>query len=274
MPEGPENHHSSNILHQELQGYTLNRLKYTDLFVKNKKYININLVEESLPLTVKEVSARGKRIVMILNNEEDEESAFVFFYAMTGSLSFIKGKYNQITYIFTKDGKEKRLYYEDKRTLGFAKYITTVEELYEIFKNIGPDFLRGEVSLELFSSIVKSDKLKNKKIGEVLMEQKHFSGIGNYIRAEVLADCSLSPHKLCSNLSDRRITKLYISIIKIITASYKAGGLTIENGDYRDPCGNAGNYEPKVYGKRDDPKVVREKDLTGRTIWWRPDRQK
>ena len=274
MPEGPENHHSSNILHQELQGYTLNRLKYTDLFVKNKKYIDTDLVEESLPLTVKEISARGKRIVMILTDKEDEETAFVFFYAMTGSLSFIKGKYTQITYIFTKNDKEKRLYYEDKRTLGFVKYITTAEELYEIFKNIGPDFLRGEVSLELFTSIIKSDKLKNRKIGEVLMRQELFSGIGLYIKVEVLFDCSLSPHRLCSSLSDRRITKLYISIIKIITESYKAGGLTIENGDYRDPYGNTGNYEPKVYGKKNDPRVVREKDSTGRIIWWRPDKQK
>lgn len=274
MPEGPENHHSSNILHQQLQGYTLNRLKYTDLFVKNKKYIDTDLVGESLPLTVKEISARGKRIVMILNNEEDEESAFVFFYAMTGSLSFIKGKYTEITYIFTKDGEEKRLYYEDKRTLGFVKYITTVEELYEIFKNIGPDLLRGEVSLELFTSIIKSDKLKDKKIGEVLMRQELFSGNGNYLRSEILFDCSLSPHRLCSSLSDNRITKLYISIIKIITASYKAGGLTIENGDYRDPYGNAGKYETKVYGKKNDPRVIREKDSTGRTIWWRSDKQK
>lgn len=85
---------------------TFNRLKYTDLFVKNKKYIDTDLVEESLPLT-------------------KEISAFVFFYAMTGNLSFIKCKYTQITYIFIKDD-------EDKRTLGVVKYITTVEELYEI----------------------------------------------------------------------------------------------------------------------------------------------
>lgn len=136
----------------------MNRLKYTNLFVKNKKYIDTDLVEESLPLT-KEISARGKRIVIILT---DEESAFVFFYSMTGNLSFIKGKYTQITYIFIKDD-------EEKRTLGFVKYITTAEEPYEIFKNIGPDFLRGEISLELFTSIIKSDKLKNRKIGEVLV---------------------------------------------------------------------------------------------------------
>ena len=126
---------------------------------------------------------------------------------MTGNLSFIKGKYTQITYIFIKDG-------EDKRTLGFVKYITTVEEPCEIFKNIGPDLLRGEVSLELFTSIIKSDKL-NRKIGKV-MEQKHFSGIGLYIKCEVLFDCSLSPHRLCSSLSDRKINVFY-----------KDGGLTI-----------------------------------------------
>lgn len=209
---------------------------------------------------------------MILNDSEDEETAFVFFYAMTGSLSFIKGKYTQITFIFDKDGIEKRLYYEDKRTLGFVKYITTVEELYEIFKNIGPDYLRGEVTLELFISIIKSDKLKNKKICEFLLEQKYTAGIGNYIRSEVLFDCHLSPHRLCSTLSDNRITKLYISIIKIITESYQAGGLTI--GDYKDPWNNPGRFVPKVYGKRDDPRVVSEKDGNNRTIWWRPDKQK
>jgi formamidopyrimidine-DNA glycosylase len=224
-----------------------------------------------LPLVVKEIAARGKRIVMILNDDNNNETAFVFFYAMTGRLSFVKGKYTQLVFIFNKDDEEKRVYYEDKRPLGFVKYITTVEELYSIFKNIGPDYLRGEVSLKLFSSLVKNKRIKNKKIGEFLMNQKHCSGVGNYLRAEILYDCNLSPHRTCSSLSDSRIAKLYVSIMKIIIEAYEKGGLTI--GDYHDPYGNPGRFVAKVYGNK-SKEVITEKDGQGRTIWWCPSTQK
>lgn len=233
--------------------------------------MNINQVIESLPLTVKEITARGKRIVMILNDDNDNETAFVFFYAMKGRLSFVEGKYTQLVFIFNRDDEEKRVYYEEVRPIGFVKYITTVEELYDIFKNIGPDYLRGEVSLELFTSLVKNKRIKDKKIGEFLMNQRYASGIGAYIRSEVPYDCHLSPHRTCSSLSDNRIAKLYNSIIKIITEAYEKGGLSAYT--YLDPYGNPGKFVAKVYGNK-IKEIVTEKDKQDRTIWWCPTIQK
>ena len=49
----------------------------------------------------------------------------------------------------------------------------------------------------------------DKKIGIVLLNQKVISGIGNYLRADVLWLSKISPFRKVNNLSDLEIKNLY-----------------------------------------------------------------
>lgn len=276
MPEGPECFTTADIIRDEICGWHITNVRYTDLFQKNKKTIDAKLVEANLPLLLEKVIARGKRIIFVVTNSEGEDFAFVWFFAMNGSLSFVKGNHTQITFTFTKDDEKKKLYYQDIRTLGYAKFVTTGEELLDCFKNMGKDYMTGEVTLPLFAKEFKNKRRKNTQIAAFLLLQKPFLSIGNYARAEILLEAKISPYRKLEDFSDDDIKILYDSIYKILRKAYRCGGLTI--GDYFDPYGRPGRYKPHVYQRKDIPEVIGEKygpkpkgnNDQRRTIWWNP----
>ena len=73
---------------------------------------------------------------------------------MTGRLCFIHIGKPLITITFNKylptddnytQDDEIILYYEDSRTLGWVKYAIIDEEIDDIYKDVGPDFMKDEV---------------------------------------------------------------------------------------------------------------------------------
>lgn len=280
MPEGPECYTTAAILRTELAGASITRIKYTSFFTKNKTNIDTELVKANLPLLVEGILARGKRIIFVVSNKEGVDFAFVWFFAMTGSLSFVEAKHTQIVFtLLTANQEEKTLYYQDIRTWGYAKFVTTGTEIETLFRDIGPDYMRQEVTFPMFKEAINNKRRKNKEIAAFLMQQEIFSGIGNYLRAEILYTARLSPYRKLGSFSEAEIEALYSAIYKILTRAYKGGGLTI--GDYFSPYGDEGRYAPQVYQRRDVPGVIAEKYGPApsgprdnrRTIWWKPERQ-
>ena len=106
------------------------------------------------------------------------------------------------------------------------------------------------------------------------MNQKHFPGIGNYLKAEILYDLKISPHIKWGGLSKNQISKLCYSTKKIIRNSYIKGGGELK--DFNNPE-NASSLKLKVYGKKNDifgNKIKKELTPDKRTTWWCPDLQK
>ncbi len=174
------------------------------------------------------------------------------------------------------------LYYEDSRTLGFVKYAISEEEIEDIYKDVGPDFMKDEVSLEYFTQVIQNKRIKTKQIGDLLLEQGKFAGIGNYLRAEILYASKISPFRELKDLTDKDIKTIYKNIIKIVKESADKGGMSFK--DYLNPYGDMGDFECKVYGRETDPhgnEVVSEKigtppkgkKDTRRTIHWVPEVQ-
>ena len=57
-------------------------------------------------------------------------------------------------------------------------------------------------------------------IGTTLLDQKVASGCGNYLRAEVLYHCKISPHRQLKNLSELEIKDLWEKLTKIAWIFY------------------------------------------------------
>jgi formamidopyrimidine-DNA glycosylase len=57
--------------------------------------------------------------------------------------------------------------------------------------------------------IEKLDKYPKKTLPEILMDQKMFSGIGNYIKSECLYRAKLNPHRTVNSISHLRKKKNY-----------------------------------------------------------------
>jgi formamidopyrimidine-DNA glycosylase len=84
-----------------------------------------------------------------------------------------------------------------------------------------------------------------------MMEQKFFSGVGNYLLAEILYACKILPTRLLKDLSDKDKYNLWFYSKKLLKDSYESGGLTIAT--YFSMTGEKGIFDHKVYMRKTDP---------------------
>jgi len=232
----------------------------------------LNQLISELPLTVSEVNVKGKFMYWVFS--KDDITLFYMFstFGMTGQWSYIEGKHPCFEFQFSDGSK---IFFNDPRHFGTIKFTNNKQDLQNKLNDLGWDPFTPFKDNKNF--IINALKYSNKTISEDLMNQKLFCGVGNYIRAEALYDCKISPWCLSKHLTEDNIIKLCESIIKVMEESYKHQGATIST--YKDAYGAEGKYTScfKVYGKKIDTNgynIIKEKSGDGRTIHWCPDIQK
>ena len=95
------------------------------------------------------------------------------------------------------------------------KYKNIREE--ELKNKIGVDWFKafdtteilGNIDFTVFQEQFTKKKNLNKVIGIVLMDQKTISGIGNYLRADILWLSKISPFRKVNKLSDQEFKLIY-----------------------------------------------------------------
>ena len=105
---------------------------------------------------------------------------------------------------------------------------------------------------------------KKHKLCEILMSQKWFNGVGNYLRAEILYRLDRNPFMIVSELSLEEIDNLIALVIGCSKTAYKLGGGQLK--DWKNPTGeDPSSFKEwmKCYGKME--KIT---DGTGRTFWF------
>jgi len=129
----------------------------------------------------------------------------------------------------------------------FAKVeLWKTEELKDEFKNLGPEPLDKNFTLEKLKQILKN---KKGKVKQVLMKPEIIAGIGNIYSSEILWQAKINPEKDVANLNDLELKLLYQAIKKVLTQAVKLGGESFS--DYRKPDGTKGNFDSvkRVYGR-------------------------
>ena len=256
---------------------------------KNCTYDTLDQLKKLFPLKLTNVYSHGKKIILQL----DKETYVIISPLMTGSLIFKKANHCHTHFMFeskndskdsedseedkdrndSKDDKDdtddNMLYFNDTLHQGLVNTYFDKKSFDLKMSEIGPDWLSGIVTLDYFKKIISNKRIKNQQVVLFIMDQKRTSGIGNYMKAEILYDCKMYPGTLLLNLTDSRITDLYNSIIKIVKLASEGFGLTIKN--YVTPNGEVGTFDTKVYGKEKDPEgnlVVKETFKDNRTTHW------
>jgi DNA-formamidopyrimidine glycosylase len=277
MPEGPEVKSVAVSLDNKISKLYINDILIDELsrYYKNPSLIN-SLSYIKFPLHISKVYAKGKKILFECIDSDKIKVYLVSALAMSGRWQYTKGKHSgiQMNLTTTKAGDIKyRLYFDDQRHFG-SLVVVQEDELPKILKNVGPDLLSEKVSYEEYKTVISLPRLKEKQIGWFLLQQKYFSGVGNWIRAEILYECKIAPNRKLKDLSEVDIKHLYHYSLKILKDAYNVKGLTISN--YIDPEGNYGTYKVKVYMQKTDPyghKVITSVFSDKRTIHWVPDVQ-
>ena len=201
-------------------------------------------------------------------------------FGMSGQWSPIKGKHPCFVFqhaSVNEDQSPKEIFFNDPRHFGTIKFANNKLELNQKLSELGWDPLQHGINESNLGWIKNKLNISNKCIAEVLMNQKIFAGVGNYIRAESLYLSKMSPWKISNTLTSSEIENLCRSVVYVMNESSKYQGATIHT--YKDAYGKEGRYSSqfKVYGQKQDPmnfKVKKENTPDGRAIHWCPEIQK
>jgi len=264
MPEGPE----AKIMSDYLNTFFLNNpiVKVESLneyFEKKYQDVLKNLKQYLIGKTIISFTV-GKNTFINLN----KNLYYRYHLGMTGS--WIKSYRKHCHFKISSSNSD--LYFLDIRKFGKHNIINQ-QDIKEHYKSEF-DMLNKNYNYILHLKHLKSKIRSNKNICTVLMDQKKFPGIGNYIKSEVLFASKIHPDTNWGQLKETDIQNILLNAKKIMEKSYVDGGAELK--DFKNPLYNS-IFELSVYGKENDPygnKISKKKTKDQRRTWWSPSVQK
>ena len=281
MPEGPECYRCAEVLNKKLTGRTM--VGVTILNAKTRYYKTGTIPGIGYlggTMTIISVTSKGKKIIFQVQREDESMIYLISFLGMAGRWQYTQGAHSGLS-IDLGERKvlkhqtlkiiRERIYFEDQRHFGSLQVVYTAAEIKHVFKDTGIDPLRDKLTLKQYSDAIRNKRIKHWQICKFMLEQKYIASTGNYLKAEILYECQISPYRSLESLTDRDVELLYRWTLYVMKASLKKGGLTIST--YKDPNGKPGTYKPKVYMQKTCPlghPVVTITLTDKRTTHWVP----
>lgn len=252
MPEGPEAHTIADSLKKKIMGDETKEYWLQDVTLGSQTK-KINIAGLTVPIKLKDILAYGKKVLFILEN-----GLIVTSLGMTGRFCYTPTEHSNVMLTICSCSSmgeivvvedTKVVYFHDSRRFGSFEYIYTDERVKECFSTVGPDMISCPPSKEQYLARFRQASAGT-QVCSFLMDQSYFSGVGNYLKSEIMYKCGFRPDRTLGSLSDDDVENLRLTTIEIINNSYKCGGLTLS--DYWSPDGNPGSYQPLVYGRITD----------------------
>jgi formamidopyrimidine-DNA glycosylase len=311
VPEGAEVKRCSEVLEECILGKTIVKLTPTSGKLLRKGIPGAENLQ--LPRTVRSVNTKGKLIYVELSEKifiastlgmsgwwypdptktslkiDDEVPVYDNGEKRMTKLGMVRAfkKYQRVE-VELDDGTCAM--FIDPRNFGNLS-ILDEEELNAKLSTIGPDLLVPDaVPVDWLSPLQAKIRAK-KKIGEVLLDQSLFAGLGNIYRAETLYLAGISPHRSCGSLTSICASRLRSAAITVLRIAYETFGQMeytlgevghILTDEYYQKLKaqakvdsiplNASFRGHFVYGQSHDPLgyPVISDVLGGRTMWWCP----
>jgi formamidopyrimidine-DNA glycosylase len=184
--------------------------------------------------------------------------------------NYDKGNKNvHISLEFKKtDSESSYLNYYDTSGFGtsFTFYNNLDEYLKYLYKN-AIDVFDEEFDIKTFKKnfeIVKLKPLSKFNIASILINQGYLcSGIGNYLKCEILYEAKINPNRSINDIKDEELEVLYKAIKKVCELHLSKEGRSEEH--------------LKVYGKKvdaDGNEIKYEETQDGKKTYWVPEIQK
>lgn len=244
MPEGPEVYNYYKYIKPYFEGQVFHNIEVLSGRYTKKPIQNLECLKKNSDSSV---SVKGKTIYISVGKH-----ALVITHGMTAYWSTERSKYSRIM-IETSYGC---IYYDDIRGFGT---IRVTNDLQSALSDQGPDVLDDATIYDKFYERLITKK--RKKIGAALLEQKLVSGIGNYLRCEILWHAGIDGETMIKDLTPNEKDALYKSAIDICRYhARKSSNLKRTPEDY--------DREFYVYMEDTDPygNVVYKKKLGSRTL--------
>jgi formamidopyrimidine-DNA glycosylase len=237
MPEVVEVRTYADFIREKLHNNPITNI--TILNGRYKKHAPFELFQyfkSHTPLKVVDVKSKGKLMYFVFENDYYLLSTL----GLSGGWVFIKNTENDLDniteenyqhpfalqYLYDMDTKaylkkmshhlnvkfstnEGSLYFYDMLSFGTLKGIHGTTELEKKLKTLGPDIMSNLTTFDVFFDMIKKKTNLDKEIGNVLVNQKVISGLGNYLRADILWLSKISPFRKVKDLSKSDLQKIF-----------------------------------------------------------------
>jgi DNA-formamidopyrimidine glycosylase len=229
---------------------------------------NLDQIMDHLPIDVTSVNVKGKFCWIELSNNwyigitfgmtggiyYDPTEEVLHDYSVLSGKAISRTEYTKHFRIKFETANGGCFYYGDPRNLGNVTISNDRSSLNKKLDSLGPDMLTGpSIDDSEFVRIFRQPKFNTSNICKVLMGQEAISGVGNYIKAEVLYECKISPWAIVLNLDDPTLINLHHAIKRIALEAFKGHGASLYT--YTGTRREKGTFQNmlKVYGKPTDP---------------------
>ena len=227
--------------------------------LKNKYIIDINILKgrylkygpfklydelkEKLPIKVLDIKTKGKFLYFVLENDYyigttlGLSGGWVYLPNSTKKFKFpilidnIENLGNYDINLYKKIALNNRniefkldkglLYFYDSLSFGTIKIFNSKILINKKLDSIGPDIMNTEeTTFQVFENQLLLKKNLEKYIGVVLMDQKVISGIGNYLRSDILWCSKISPFRKVKDLTKKELKEIYKYTIILTWGDY------------------------------------------------------
>ena len=201
--------------------------KYSDVFETIKK----NSKKKHKAYTI------GKNIFINLNKNK----IFNLHLGMTGGWSNSNIKHCHFRIFSTK----KELFFKDVRKFGKLRIIS---KEYQNKKYAAKrDLLHIDYDMKQHIDYLNKKISDKKSICSVMMDQKYFPGVGNYIKSEGLYISKIHPEEKWGKINLAEKEQLIYNTQDIMKRSYLAGGAELK--DFKNPFKDS-IFRLLIYGKK------------------------
>lgn len=201
-------------------------------YKKNGPFENYKKLQNNIPIRLLDVKSKGKMLYFVFDNnlylinklglvggwcylehnsDKYDHPKTYKYYLKYGDKEmmekYIKNSMNHLNFeIVTNNGT---LYYYDMLSYGTLKCVDNENELNKLLGKIGPDIMDKNTTFEVFKENIYKKNNLNKPIGNVIINQKVISGLGNYLRADVLWLSKINPFKKVKKITENDLENLY-----------------------------------------------------------------
>jgi len=238
---------------------------------ENKVFINGFHVEKGnkpSPLSISELpfekfkiksDFNGKKLIIYLYDDKIKIPIYIFM-GMSGSVKLVdtptwyETKFTRLRFD-SKDGKSLLLYggYKGPKYSFFRNFATS-KDGYDIIKQFDSFCDKIHKSID--------DKIFETPIFELLLDQRYFCGIGNYLRSTILYHANINPFQSAKKVIKENPN--FMTICKnILEEAYEKNGGQLK--DWKNPFQvDSTEFDNWVFYQKGES----IKDSTGRTFWF------
>lgn len=129
-------------------------------------------------------------------------------------------------------------------------------ERHAFLSRLGPDVLSAEVHARDVEVRLADARFRRRSLGALLLDQGFVSGLGNYLRSEILFVAGLHPAMRAIDLEHERRCELAAAITTITRRAYRLRGTTNDPDDARRLHGEGvprRDYRHYVFGRGGKP---------------------